>query len=192
VRAATQVNLFASLDDPRENQRAWSCGCRAMTDLAKATTVGEATATCSRPVHRGCRDGTYEQTRRLNWGPSLLPPAWVGGLDDEFISCRVEERGAHEVIVSDDPTGQHNPMASQGPLDGIVVGCTCLSFPFGGGLVREDHYRQMTNTTMAAYKSSCFGSMGVKVAVEFPFEAVLGKTHRTEVRPVKTDVFSRG
>jgi hypothetical protein len=180
VRAATQVNLFASLQDPRENQRAWSCGCRATKELAKATTAGEATAICSRPVHRGFRDGTYEQTHRLNWGPSHFPPIWVGGLDDEYISCRVEVRGADEVIVSDDPAGQHNPLASQGPLDGIVVGSICLSFPFGGSLVRKDHYRQRPNTTLTAYKSSCFGSMGVKVAVEFPFEAVLGKTRRTE------------
>jgi hypothetical protein len=92
----------------------------------------------------------------------------------------VEGRGADEVVVSDDPTGQHNPMASQGPLDGIVVGNICLSFSSGRGLVREVHDRQMTNTALAAYKSSCFGSMVVKVAAEFPFEAVLGKTHRTE------------
>jgi len=26
----------------------------------------------------------------------------------------------HEAVVSDDPSGQHNPMASQGPLDGRV------------------------------------------------------------------------
>jgi hypothetical protein len=29
-------------------------------------------------------------------------------------------RGSDEAIVSDDPPGQHNPMASQGPLDGRV------------------------------------------------------------------------
>jgi hypothetical protein len=123
VRAATQVNLFASLQDPRESQRAWSCGRRVTQELAKATTVGEATAICSRPVHRGCRDGTYEQTYRLNWGPSHSPPEagpWVGGPARKSISGRVRLRGAHEVIVSDDPVGQHNPLASQGPLDGIA------------------------------------------------------------------------
>ena len=29
-------------------------------------------------------------------------------------------RSAHEAVVSNDPSGQHNPMASQGPLDGRV------------------------------------------------------------------------
>jgi hypothetical protein len=180
VRAATRVNLFASLQDPRENQRAWLCGCRAMKELAKAITVGEATAKCSRPVHRGFRDGTYEQTHRLNWGPSRFPPNWVGGLDSESISCRVEVRGAHEVIVSDDPTRQHNPMASQGPLDGIVSGSFLLSLPMRGGLDRKVHHRRETNETLATYKLPCLYCIATKVVAEFPFEAVLGKTRRTE------------
>ena len=53
-----------------------------MKELAKAITVGEATAMCNRPVHRGIGDGTYEETHRLNWGPSRSPPEagpWVGG-----------------------------------------------------------------------------------------------------------------
>jgi len=49
-----------------------------------------------------------------------------------------------------------------------------------GGLVRKDHYRRRESETLAAYESLCFGSIGVKVVVEFPFEAVLGKTQRTE------------
>jgi len=152
VRAVAQAILSASLHDPRENQRAWACGCRATANLAKATTVDEATAICNRPIHRGPGDGTYEQTHRLNWGPSLLPPVWVGGLGSESISCRVEERGAHEVIVSDDPEGQHNPLASQGPLDGIDVRRFRLSIPLRGCLVPRDHYRRKTNTPLTVYK----------------------------------------
>ena len=181
MRAVAQANLSASLHDPRKNQRAWVyCGCRAMADMAKANTIGEATANCSRLVHRGPEDGTHEQTRRLKWGPSLVPPAWVGRLDSESISCRVEGRGADEVVVSDDPAGQHNPLVSQGPLDRIVSWSFILSFPSRGGLDRKVHYRLKASEALAAYKSRCFGSIVVKVAVEFQFEAVLGKTRRTE------------
>jgi hypothetical protein len=151
-----------------------------MKELAKAITAGEATAMCNRSVHRGIGDGTYEETHRLNWGPSHLPPLEVGGLDSKFISCRAEVRGADEVIVSNDPTGQHNPLASQGPLDRIVSGSFLLSFPSRGGLDRKVHYRGKTNATLAAYKLLCLDSIATKVTVEFLFEAVLGKTRRTE------------
>jgi hypothetical protein len=97
-----------------------------MKELAKAITVGEATAMCNRPVHRGIGDGTYEETHRSNWGPSRSPPEadpWVGGPARKFISDRVRARNADEVVVSVDLAGQHNPLASQGPLDGIAFGC---------------------------------------------------------------------
>jgi hypothetical protein len=180
MRAVAQAILSASSDDPRKNQRAWSCGCRATAKLAKANTGGEATAIYNRPVHRGSGDGTHEQRRRVNWGPSHFPPIRVGGLDSEFISCRAEVRGAHEVIVSIDPAGQHNPLASQGPLDRIVLGSFLLSFPSRGGLDRKVHYRWKTNETLAAYKLPCCPGIVTKVVVEFLFEAVLGKTRRTE------------
>jgi hypothetical protein len=95
----------------------------------KATMVGEVTAMCNRPIHRGIGDGTYEQTCRLNWGPSCSPPEagpWVGWPDRKSISGRVRARGAHEAIVSSDPAGQHNPQGSQGPLDGIASCCRKL------------------------------------------------------------------
>ncbi len=129
MRAVTQVNLSASLYDPRENQRAWVCGCRATANLAKAIMVGEATAECNRPVHRGSGGGTYEQTCRLNWGPSCSPPEagpWAGGPNRKSISGWVRARGAHEAVVSSDPAGQHNPPVSQGPLDEIAWCCRSL------------------------------------------------------------------
>jgi len=180
MRAVAQAILSAPLHDTRANQLAWSCGCRATAELAKANTGGEATAKCNRPVHRGSGDGTHEQMRRVNWGPSRLPPLGVGWLDSESISCRVEARGAHEVIVSSDPAGQHNPLASQGPLDRIVSGNFLLSFPLRGGLDRKVHYRWKASEALAAYKPLCLYGTETKVAVEFLFEAVLGKTHRTE------------
>jgi len=155
MRAVAQANLSASLHRARVNQLPCRCGCRAAAETAKATTVGEATARCSRPVHRGSGDGTHELTRRLKWGTSLFPPVWVGGLDNEFISCRVAERGSDEVVVSTDPAGQHNPLASQGPLDRIVSGHFTVSFPLRGGLDRKVHYTLKANETLAAYKSCC-------------------------------------
>jgi hypothetical protein len=130
VRAVAQAISSAPLHAPRKNQRAWwNCGCRAAADSAKANTDGEATAICNHLVHRGPGDGTYEQTHRLNWGPSCSPPEagpWVGGPDHKFISGRVRARGADEAIVSSDPAGQHNPPGSQGPLDGIALCCRSL------------------------------------------------------------------
>jgi hypothetical protein len=180
VRAVAKVNLSAPLHCPRANQLPWRRGCRASAERAKANMVGEATARCSRPVHRGPGDGTHVRTCRVNWGPSPFPPDRAGGLVSESISCRVEGRGADEVIVSDDPAGQHNPQASQGPLDGIVSGSFRLSSPSWESLVRKDHDRRKPSAALAVYKSPCFGSMLAKVTAEFPFEAVLGKTRCTE------------
>jgi hypothetical protein len=41
---------------------------------------------------------------------------------DEYISRQEKPRGSDEAIVSDDPAGQHNLLASQGPLDRIALG----------------------------------------------------------------------
>jgi len=91
-------------------------------------------------------------------------------------------RVSDEAIVSTDPKGQHNPLASQGPLDWIA------------------HYRESRflaplgpqgypGWALAEYKSRCYQRMRVlrltrscvaKILVEFQFEAVLGKTRRTE------------
>ena len=59
-----------------------------------------------------------KQTGRVNGGPSRTQPR----LDRRararrLINRRAGLRGAHEAIVSEDPAGQHNPLASQGPLD---------------------------------------------------------------------------
>ena len=92
----------------------------------------------------------------------------------------MEGRGSDEVVVSDDPAGHHNPLASQGPLDRIVSGYFFLSFPSRGGLDRKVHYGLKANEALAAYKTRCSRGIATKVAVEFLFEAVLGKTRRTE------------
>src|SRR5271157_4827579 len=67
---------------------------------------------------------TRAQSSGVNWGPSGFPPQavflWCSSPRRETISSGEGFRGAHEAVVSDDPSGQHNPMASQGPLDGRV------------------------------------------------------------------------
>ena len=109
----------------------------------------------------------------------------------ESISGGEEFRGSDEAVVSNDPTGQHNPMASQGPLDGRVVGCweSCHIEPerFSNGQSLRDHVF-LGDATAVAYKPGSWGVCGrhlnletsSKVATDGPFEAVLGKTHRTE------------
>jgi hypothetical protein len=68
--------------------------------------------------------GTRVQSSGVNWGTSGFPPQAdflaCSRLRREFISGGEGFRGADEAVVSNDPLGQHNPMASQGPLDGCV------------------------------------------------------------------------
>jgi hypothetical protein len=90
----------------------------------KAKTEEEATVICTLRGHRGKGGGTRAQSSGVNWGTSGFPP------EADFLGCsrpRHETisggegfRGADEAVVSDDLSGQHNPMASQGPLDGRV------------------------------------------------------------------------
>jgi hypothetical protein len=170
VRAVAKANLRQPRDTShaRTNRRG-VCGRRASAKMAKTTAVGEETAECTRSVHRGPGDGTYGKTRGLNWGPTRRRRA--GGTKQ--ISLPVSASGSDEALVSDDPTGQHNRLASQGPLDGIVPGSgrgqTARFLPFG--VINP----LPTNGTLVMSKR--FGAKGM---VEFPFEAVLGKTRRTE------------
>jgi hypothetical protein len=90
----------------------------------KAKTEEEATVICTLWGHRGMGGGTRAQSSGVNWGTSGFPP------QADFLGCSRPRRksisggegfrGADEAVVSDDPPGQHNPMASQGPLDGRV------------------------------------------------------------------------
>ena len=125
------------------------------------------------------------------WIPTLSRFPWVQQPRRETISGGEGFRVSDEAVVSDDPTGQHNPMASQGPLDGRVgvAGGSCHIEPKGSktGSPFGDHVF-LGVATAVAYK---MGSRGVcgrhlnpetssKVAIDGPFEAVLGKTRRTE------------
>jgi hypothetical protein len=170
VRAVAQANLRQPRDTShaRTNRRGVR-GCRASAKMAKTSAVGEATVTCARSVHRGPGDGTYGKTRSLNWGPTRRPR--IGRT--KKISRPMTPSGSDEAIVSRDPTGQHNRSASQGPLDRIASGSgrgqTARCLPFGA--------INPLSTSDALAMSKRYG---VKGLVEFLFEAVLGKTRRTE------------
>ena len=163
--------------------------------MVKAKTEEEVTVICTLRGHRGKGGGTRAQSSGVKWGTSGFPPEadFLGcsRLRREFISGGEEFRVSDEAVVSDDPTGQHNPMASQGPLDGRVgvagrratLNRKALErvIPFG------DHVFLGARTAVA-YKTESRGvcgrhlSLGAssKVAIDGPFEAVLGKTRRTE------------
>ena len=105
---------------PRNDQRDRRTSYREV----KAKTEEEVTVMGTLRDHRGMGGGTRAQSSGVNWGTSGFPPQadilGCSSLCRESISGGEESRGADEAVVSDDPSGQHNPMASQGPLDGRV------------------------------------------------------------------------
>ena len=79
-------------------------------------------------------------------------------------------------MVSDDlAAGQHSPPASQAPLDGIVRVRRGESRLDASASHNGPKWLFPETRTLAAYKRA-----SAKVAVQFPFEAALGKTRRTE------------
>jgi hypothetical protein len=99
------------------------CRCRACADWVKARANGEATVICSRWVYRGTEGGTKGKTRGLNWGSSRTQS--IRGRRAKTRRTKKIRRWegvrvSDEAIVSEDPAGQHNPQASQGPLDWIA------------------------------------------------------------------------
>jgi hypothetical protein len=176
---------------PRNDQ----CGRRTRDIGVKANTEEEATVIGTLRGHRGMGGGTRAQSIGLNWGTSGFPPQadnlGCSSLRHESISGGDESRGADEAVVSDDPPGQQNPMASQGPLDGRVGAAGSRATlnrevlqrgnPFGDRVL-------LGARTAMAYKTESWGGCGrhlspgmsSKVAIDGPFEAVLGKTRRTE------------
>ena len=102
------------------------CDRRTCNSEVKAKTEEEATVICTLRG-TGVRKAAREQSSGVNWGTSRFPPQadfpWGGRPRRESISGGEGFRGSDEAIVSDDPSGQQNPLASQGPLDGRVWSC---------------------------------------------------------------------
>ena len=89
---------------------------------------------------------------------------------DEYISQQERSRVSDEAIVSDDLAGQHNPLASQGPLGwNVQYKCPAIHARKGYRGERLDSGLHISR-----------GRYPAKVAADFQFEAVLGKTRRTE------------
>ena len=199
VRRASQLagrSMSTNLSSERTLQpRNDQCDRRTCYRKVKANTEEEATVMCTLRGHRGMGGGTRAQSSGVNWGTSGFPPQadnlGCSSLRRESISGGEESRGADEAVVSDDPPGQQNPMASQGPLDGRVgvAGSRATlnrkvlqrGNPFGDRVL-------LGARTAVAYKTESWGECGrhlspgksSKVAIDGPFEAVLGKTRRTE------------
>ena len=102
------------------------CDRRTCNSEVKAKTEEEATVICTL---RGT--GVWEAAREPSPAESIGEPL-DSHLKPIFLGCsrpRRESisggegfrgRGSDEAIVSDDPSGQQNPLVSQGPLDGRV------------------------------------------------------------------------
>jgi len=73
---------------------------------------------CGPPGYGRRHERTDTQSKLGNLSAAV--PVVIGRkrlFETKKISRREEPRGAHEAVVSRDPAGQHNPLASQGPLD---------------------------------------------------------------------------
>ena len=161
---------------------------RAFAKKDKAIVVGEEMTKSNRPASRGTGDGAVEQTRCLNWGSSRPQPIRDRRAKTRWtkkISQREPARVSDEAIVSDELGGQHNLLGSQGPLDRVVRATRSVRNAFG--------LQDLNTRTLAAYKRRDTERMRVsrltsvscryvvvKVSAESRFEAVLGKTRRTE------------
>jgi hypothetical protein len=97
-------------------------------------------------------------------------PLATGGSKDLFakhISEQEAARGSDEAIVSNDAAGHYNPLPSQGPLDRGVAASESILHARMGHRSRER-------------RRGVRISRRTKVAPDARFEAVLGKTRRTE------------
>ena len=160
VQAVAKVNLIQPRNTATREPTCVDCGCRDSAELAKTSVGGEETVVGTRLVRRGPGDGMYQQTHCINWGPTR----GLSAQRAKKISRWAAASGSDEAIVSDDLGGQHNRWASQGPLDGMSGDVPPPHMPSSG---------HRGNTNGLGRRISPHAR--TKVAVDFPFEAVLGK-----------------
>ena len=97
------------------------------------------------------------------------PLAAIDVVRTKQISRTAVASGSDEAIVSTDPAGQHNRLASQGPLDENVREIAPARHAPRGHRDRSNGLGRRISRTIPT-----------KVGVDISFEAVLGKTRRTE------------
>jgi hypothetical protein len=147
-------------------------------------------------IRRGTGNGTKGKLYGTNWGSSRQPaPTWPSGKDLAYNrkagSRKEGPRVSDEAIVSIDLAGQHNRPGSQGPLDRNVCGRQGSTGQLAARPENPPVIRCGTcaTTTLAAYKRRRLADAGHllnpsgdarRSRPKIRFEAVLGKTRRTE------------
>ena len=120
MQAVAQVNLIPPRYKATCEPTVWKRGCRVSAEKAK--TIGGREVNCTDRIHRGAGGGMYEETSGVNWGITRRQKVD----QTKKISWSKASSDSDEAIVSTDPTGQHNRLGSQGPLDESVWGWNAL------------------------------------------------------------------
>ena len=143
-------------------------GCRTPTGWVKAKSVAQ--TRCPAIWSRRSRGGgTESSSEEVNWGPSESRRA-----AEIRHKAAVALRSSDVAIVSEEAGGQNNHWRSQGPLGGCVESETLSAAR------RKSHYGIQREGRRFHSGRVKVAKMAAKGTVESPFEAVLGKTRRTE------------
>ena len=148
--------------------RSLVCGALWLSSLYKK---GEDQAGCAillwaHRSHRSRDDGTESSSGRINWGTSVGQALRV--------KFAVTGRSSDVAIVSDEAGGQHNRQRSQGPLG------RCVASEAVSAAGRKSDYGIQRARTRKPLWLSQNRPWTVKGLADSRFEAVLGKTRRTE------------
>jgi hypothetical protein len=168
-RAAALSECCRFVTQPHASRSVDKNGCRAPHEWAKAKpgTRARRLATWN---HRSKDSGTESSTDRVNWGTSVRLER-AAGINKK---PTVANRSSDVVIVSDEADGQYNRWRSQGPLG------RCVASEAVSAAGRKSDYgiqRARTRKPLWTRQSRREATKGVSDSL---FEAVLGKTRRTE------------
>ena len=168
-RAAALSECCRFVTRPHATRSVEKHGCRAPHEWAKAT-PGARTRRGATWSHRSKDSGTESSTDGVNWGTSARLERAVGINQKPTVS----NRSSDVVIVSDEAGGQYNRWRSQGPLD------RCVASEAVSAAGRKSDYGIQRARTRPPLWTRQSRREATKGASDSLFEAVLGKTHRTE------------